>query len=147
MKGDAIMKKEKKILVSLLFLMFLPAILFADDGALDTSFNGTGYALYNSEPDPGSYGEDYGNAVAIQSDGKIVVVGHRAFDFNEDVLILRYKIDGTLDGTFGTAGGVTYHCGIDYCGARGKRVAIQSDGKIVVAGYTRDGTNRDVLVL
>ena len=61
------MKKEKKILVSLLFLMFLPAILFADDGDLDTSFNGTGYALYNSEPDPGSYGEDQGNAVAIQS--------------------------------------------------------------------------------
>ncbi len=63
----------------------------------------------------------FANAVAIQSDGKIVVAGVP--------LLTRYNSDGTLDTTFGTNGIVT-NSGIN----QGKDVVIQPDGKILVAG-------------
>ena len=63
------------------------------------------------------------NAVAVQSDGKIVVAGVP--------LLTRYNSDGSLDTTFGTNGIVT-NSGID----QGKDVVIQPDGKILVTGET-----------
>lgn len=78
------------------------------------------------------------NAVALQTDGKIVVAGHSASGdfssgFDYDFAVARYNADGSLDTTFDTDGKVTTDFGTDYDAARA--VAIQpSDGKIVVAG-------------
>ncbi|MFZ1043449.1 MAG: hypothetical protein WCA79_15275 [Anaerolineales bacterium] len=63
----------------------------------------------------------YANAVAVQSDGKIVVAGVP--------LLTRYNSDGTLDTAFGMNGVVTIS-GIN----QGKGVVIQTDGKILVTG-------------
>ena len=63
----------------------------------------------------------YANAVAVQSDGKIVVAGIP--------LLTRYNSDGSLDTTFGNNGIVT-NSGI----YSGEDVVIQPDGKILVAG-------------
>lgn len=103
----------------------------AAPGDLDTTFNGTGLVT----TDFGPY-ESYGNDVAVQADGKIVVVGSEGsygrssgFDF----AVARYNPDGTLDSTFGGGTGkVTTGFGYEDFG---RSVAIQADGKIVVAGY------------
>jgi uncharacterized delta-60 repeat protein len=78
---------------------------------------------------------DIANAVAIQADGKLVVVGetYKNNDFStEDFVVTRYNTDGTLDNTFGVRGRVR----TDFPGlaAVPSSVVIQPDGKIVVAG-------------
>src|SRR5882672_732460 len=78
---------------------------------------------------------DLANAVAIQADGKLVVVGtsYRQNDFSdEDFVVTRYNTDGTLDNTFGVRGKVR----TDFPGlaAVPSSVVIQPDGKIAVAG-------------
>jgi uncharacterized delta-60 repeat protein len=71
--------------------------------------------------------------VVVQPDGKILVVGNH---YDESVtfnfLIARYNADGTADDTFGTGGVVE----TDFGGLRNeaKAVALQPDGRIVVAG-------------
>jgi len=69
------------------------------------------------------YTGDCPEAIAIQSDGKIVIVGHRRAS---DVSALRYNSNGTLDNTFGGGGMVIYD------GSRldqGFAVGMQQDGK------------------
>ncbi|MFT3746155.1 MAG: hypothetical protein QM785_17930 [Pyrinomonadaceae bacterium] len=95
------------------------------DGGLDPTFNGTGKVA----GDPG-----IGYAMAIQPDGKFVVVGAAAFQsgVNARFGVARYNSNGTLDTSFGTNGIVsTLFSGV---GAEARSVAIQADGKIVVAG-------------
>ena len=82
-----------------------------------------------------NHSTDLANAVAIQADGKLVVVGttYKHNDFSdEDFAVTRYNTDGTLDTTFGRGGKVR----TDFPGlaAVPSSVVIQPDGKIVVAG-------------
>jgi uncharacterized delta-60 repeat protein len=96
------------------------------NGSLDTGF-GTGGILTTSF----TSNNDYGEAVAIQSDGKIVVAGAANATGNEIFALARYDVDGNLDTTFGTDGRVTTGFAN---GSWGEDVTIQSDGKIIVAG-------------
>ncbi len=99
-------------------------------GELDGNFGNMGHAL----TDLG--GNDFIQAVAIQSDGRIVVAG----TYNYNFLLARYNSDGTLDSSFDTDGKVVTDFGSsDFVRA----LAIQSDGKIVAAGYASNGTNYD----
>ena len=101
---------------------------YNDDGSLDTSFGAGGLRTTDFG------GSDYGDALEIQADGKIVVVGRAEQDF----AVARYDEDGTLDASFGTGGKQTTHLG-DYWGGDSDSagdVAIQEDGKIVVVGTT-----------
>jgi uncharacterized delta-60 repeat protein len=78
------------------------------------------------------------NAVALQPDGKIVVVGTTySPEFQSgDFLVVRYNSNGSLDTNFGTGGIVTINQGsADVFNA----VAVQPDGKIVAVGRTSDG--------
>lgn len=79
--------------------------------------------------------------MALQSDGKIVVVGelflHRAFR------VARYNSNGTPDTTFGTNGFVDTTFPNQNNWATARAVAIQSDGKIVVGGMIRIGPSAD----
>lgn len=98
-------------------------------GALDLSFGGSGHVFTNFS----SNSDDQGQAVAVQSDGKIVVAGwSNGGSTGYDFALTRYNSDGSLDSTFG--GG---HVTADFAGSDdyAQAVAIQSDGKIVVAGY------------
>jgi len=72
--------------------------------------------------------------VAIQGDGKIVMAGRASISSTGgfDVALARYNPNGTLDNTFGTGGKVTTDFGSRYDGAFS--VALQQDGKIIVAG-------------
>ena len=102
----------------------------AADGDLDPTF-GTGGQVTTDL----AHSTDIANAVAVQADGKLVVVGqtYKNNDYtDEDFVVARYNTDGTLDTTFGARGRVR----TDFPGlaAVPSSVVIQSDGKIVVAG-------------
>ncbi len=98
--------------------------ILAADGDLDLSFDTDGKVITDiSGPD------DQGIAVAIQSDGKIVVAGVS----NNDFALTRYNSDGSLDSTFSGDGIVTTNI-TGLSNDTATAVAIQPDGKIVAAG-------------
>src|ERR1035437_4224281 len=130
----------KPTLIFSLFLFLSSHFLFAQDGALDLTFNSTGKVTTSF----GS-GYDFGKSVAIQSDGKIVVAGVSFNGSNNDISVVRYNSDGTLDNGFGSVGKVTTSIGS--FNDAGYSVAIQSDGKIVVAGVSSNGNNNDIAVV
>ena len=104
--------------------------MLAVDGDLDPTFGTDGKVLTDFD-----HSTDIANAVAIQADGKLVVVGttYRDNDFSgEDFAVARYNPDGALDKTFGVGGKVQ----TDFPGlaAVASSVVVQPDGKIVVAG-------------
>jgi uncharacterized delta-60 repeat protein len=103
------------------------------DGSLDTSFDADGKLTTNV------YGYDTAYAISIQSDGKIVVAGSSGTAFSAyRFSLVRYNADGSLDTSFDTDGKVTTtFSGYAYAYA----MAIQSDGKIVVAGSIANGSS------
>src|SRR6266705_4719560 len=102
----------------------------AEAGDLDPTFGSAGMVTTDI-----NRSTDIANAVAVQADGKLVVVGttYKQNDYtDEDFVVTRYNTDGTLDNTFGSRGRVR----TDFPGlaAVPSSVVIQTDGKIVVAG-------------
>jgi uncharacterized delta-60 repeat protein len=112
---------------------------FTADGALDPSFGSTGKVTTALGPS-----SDYAYAVAIQSDGKIVVAGYASNGSNFDLAVVRYRADGSLDPAFGTGGHVTTSIGSGSDCALS--LALQADGKIVIAGYAWNGSNVDFVL-
>ncbi|MBI4239068.1 MAG: Ig-like domain-containing protein [Deltaproteobacteria bacterium] len=103
-------------------------------GSLDTSFNSTG----SVETDVvGTTNQNFAYDMARQSDGKLVVVGSTG-----NAMVLRYTSAGVLDTTFDSDGVVL--ASAESGMGRWNAVAIQSDGKIVVAGTTSD--NADMII-
>lgn len=115
---------------------------FLAGGELDTTFNDVASPTLANGDGKLSFGfgglsSERASGVALQSDGKIVVVGTTkpgpddAADSGNDFAIARINADGTLDATFGGDGKVTIDFGgNDQC----NDVVIQPDGKIVVVG-------------
>jgi uncharacterized delta-60 repeat protein len=110
---------------------------FKANGSLDTSFNGTGKVTTNF----GGDGNAEGRSVTLQTDGKIVVVGYATAGNTEKFALARYNADGTLDTSFGDSGQVMTDVGISGSNATG--MALQKDGKIVVAGYAVNNSGTD----
>ena len=81
---------------------------------------------------------DYATAMVLQSDGKVVVAGYAYNGDNHDYALVRYNLDGSLDSVFGDEGVVLTDLGGRE--DQGRSVAILSDGKILVAGATDNGT-------
>ena len=109
------------------------------DLSLDTSFDGDGILTTDIA---GAADQAWG--VAVQSDGKIVVVGDADTGGTVDFAVVRYNTDGSLDTSFDTDGIVTTALQSPDRGDVARAVAIQTDGKIVVAGYSeRNPGNRD----
>jgi len=71
-----------------------------------------------------STGGDRPYSLVLQPDGKIIVTGVTG---DNRYVVLRYRSDGTLDPSFGSAG-------VAYMGTIPNEVALQSDGKIVIGG-------------
>jgi uncharacterized delta-60 repeat protein len=109
---------------------------YNSNGSLDTTFDGDGKVT----TDLGS-SHDEAYSLAIQSDGKIVVAGSSYNGSNWDFALARYNSDGSIDTTFDGDGKVTTAVGSFDDTARS--LAIQSDGKIVVAGSSHNGSNWD----
>ncbi len=105
-------------------------------GGLNTDFGvvryGPGGTLDGITKTDIANGGDQANAVAVQPDGKIVVAGFTTHGGKSDFALVRYDARGTLDDSFGTHGIATIDMGSFDDDARA--IAIQPDGKIVVAG-------------
>jgi uncharacterized delta-60 repeat protein len=108
------------------------------NGTLDPFFGTEGIVLYDN-----AGRDDYGRAIAIQADGRILVPARSTGDGTSIAMILRYESDGTLDPSFGLNGVVTFEGGKGNDGFRD--IAIQSDGNIVVTGYTKTDAGFEVL--
>jgi uncharacterized delta-60 repeat protein len=110
---------------------------FNADGSLDQTF-GTNGSVETTFGDQTAEAR----AVALQADGKIIVVGvSGAGSYSElnDFVLARYNSDGSLDQTFGTGGKVKTHFpGVDNTGSSATSVALQPDGKLVVGGYRKE---------
>jgi uncharacterized delta-60 repeat protein len=113
------------------------------NGTLDTTFSGDGRLITNFG------GRDIGSNVVVQSNGKIVVSGQVCLAPSTigtcDAAVARYNSNGTLDTTFSGDGKQTSDFGGDDNGSFGGLV-VQSNGKIVVAGYMWNGTDYDFAV-
>src|SRR5262249_42265172 len=109
---------------------------FTANGGLDASFNGTGKVT----TDFGGEGEAEGQGVAVQTDGKIVAVGYATVAGLPRFATTRYNATGSLDTSFGGNGRVLTAVGISGSSATG--VALQKDGKIVVAGFAVNNSGR-----
>jgi len=111
----------------------LTVISASGSGDLDTTFNHTGVVTTTVNGN-----NILGTSVAIQSDGKILVAGYFEDPNNQNFVLARYQSDGRLDTDFNLTGIVSASVGNGYW--FGSDVAIQSDGKIVIAG-TDDSTS------
>ncbi len=106
------------------------------DGTLDTDFNGSGTVI---TPITGLT-DARAEAVAMEPDGKIVAAGFGVNASNRTVVaVARYTANGTLDTTFGSGGIQTTAMGAG--DARAHAIALQTDGKIIVAGKAVSSTS------
>ncbi|GGO31717.1 hypothetical protein [Deinococcus humi] len=105
-------------------------------GSLDTTFGTGGIAVT-----PVGAGEDVPYALALQSDGKLIVAGSSTGNVSDDFAVVRYTRDGEQDTTFGNGGKVI----IDFAGRSdtARAVVVQGDGKIVVAGSATNAGNEE----
>ncbi|MDQ3748670.1 MAG: FG-GAP-like repeat-containing protein [Acidobacteriota bacterium] len=124
-----------------LVLLATPTRIKAAPGDLDPTFGNGGKVI---TPIAGFGAND----VAVQPDGKIVVVGTRnsatsgdSFDFS----VVRYNTDGSLDNSFGTGGIVITDFGDT--NDQAIAVALQPDGKIVVGGTSGSWTGNNAFTL
>jgi uncharacterized delta-60 repeat protein len=115
---------------------------FNSNGTLDSTFNGTGLLDLDISAAPyyadRQYYQNNLNAVAIQSDGKIVAAGLteaagplETTSYSRFAL-LRVNTNGSVDSTFGNAGLVVTD--VTPGGDSANAVVIQSDGKILLGG-------------
>jgi len=102
---------------------------YKENGDNDLSFGNSGYASL----DLGSDFDDF-TAMAIQPDGKIVVVGQT---YEGDIrigVVARFNSDGSLDESFGDLG--LLHLSTAVGGDLLMNVKLQNDGKIVITGFS-----------
>lgn len=108
---------------------------FNTNGSLDNSFNGNGIQIAQLGSDI-----QIGNSAAIQKNGKIIIAGYTIIGSKKDFAVVRFNSDGSADNTFDTDALLTtdiINSSDDYAGS----VAVQSDDKIIVAGYSVTGNN------
>jgi len=127
------LRKNGKILASgYSYIGWNPSIALAqynNDGTLDSTFGIDGKVITSI----GSGSVCI--SMVIQEDDRIVVTGNSYDGLKSNFTLVRYNTDGSLDNSFGQAGIVTTSFGQK--DSQGRSVKLQSDKKILVAGYTR----------
>jgi uncharacterized delta-60 repeat protein len=106
---------------------------FNPNGSLDPTFSGDGRQTTNLG------GDDVAIGVALQADGKIVAAGQKDTFSAGYFALARYNTDGSLDTTFNASGKKAFSFGPGYSFARD--VVVQSDGRIVLMGFSENGSN------
>ncbi len=110
----------------------------SSNGSRDSTFNGPGGAGNGQVMLPIGASDDFATAMALQPNGKIVLVGHCVGNSQSDFCAARLNVDGSFDTSFvgpnnTGAGKFLFAIGIsnDYATA----IALQADGMLVIAGY------------
>jgi uncharacterized delta-60 repeat protein len=120
---------------------------YSADGALDTTFGVPPTGIVTTD----AGGTDFANAVAVQSNNRIVVAGHaNVTSTTSDISLIRYNPGGDLDSTFGPSsnGIVTTNLGAF---ENALSLALQSPSAantaILVSGNTGSGGITRTVVL
>src|SRR5947209_18146229 len=121
--GDALLA----LLSALLLVLSFAHSVDAGPGDLDATFGTGGRVLTDFGGGAGA------RALALQADGRIVVAGRSRVAVGDDFALARYNPNGSLDPSFGSGGRVLTDFGVD---DEASALALQSDGKIVVAGFS-----------
>lgn len=108
-------------------------VRMSSEGVLDNTFDTDGIAELNFTSE-----DYYPSAIAIQTDGKLLVTGTLNDFFNgiQSAVTARVTTTGALDNTFGTSGRVVTEAGSERDEV--SDIAIQSDGSVLVSGYGTD---------
>ncbi len=111
---------------------------FHANGQLDTTFAAGGFVTLS-----GGNGQ-WAEAVTTDNDGRIVVAGRRNGS-NNDVIVARFLVNGELDMSFNGSGFRVQ----DIAGYNDQAYAVEIDSndRIVVAGYAENASGRDVLAM
>lgn len=114
----------------------LCAARYRSDGTLDTGFGSAGTLIATL-----GVGGGILSALALQADGRIIFAGYCSNGTNNDFCAQRHNADGSLDASFGTAGKLLTPIGSG--GDTVSAIAVQPDGKIVLAGSCAGTLNND----
>ena len=128
--------------LSLITLLLTTLVHAQNAGSLDTSFGDAGkvFTIIGGI-------ESKANGVAIQQDGKIVVVGYAVSSLGDkDFLAIRLNYDGSFDTSFGVNGIVLTDLQ-NYSDDIANSIAIQTDGKIVLAGESHNGVEKKAALI
>ena len=117
-------------------------VRYNTDGSLDATFDNDGKVV----TDIGNNSADFARPAVLQPDGKIVVGGQSEASGLSDFALVRYNTDGSLDTTFDNEGKTITDIGTN-SNDQGLLVVLQSDGKIVAAGYSDAGGSNDFVVV
>jgi len=116
--SSVVMQPDQKIVAAGTDAEQMIVIRYLENGTLDSTFGVNG--IFSS-----GYYHTLLNEIILQPDEKIVGLG--GILGPGDILLIRLNTDGSLDNTFGTGG-------IDTIGLGAYVLALQPDGKIIVAG-------------
>ncbi|MEO5890796.1 MAG: hypothetical protein ABIQ31_11110 [Ferruginibacter sp.] len=105
----------------------LAAARYNIDGSLDNTFDGDGLLI-----DSIRAGSTFYTSTAVQTDGKVLAAGYAWNGIDYDFALARYNLNGSLDNNFSGDGKQTTDFGLS--DDRANAIAIQSDGKILIAG-------------
>ena len=114
-------------------------------GARDFTFGGGDGVALTPVIDGATARAAQARDVVIQPDGRTVVAGWASNGTNDDFAVARYLSDGSPDGSFGTGGLVRMPLGSGHDRAFG--IALQGDGKFVVAGSAAIGSDEDFAIV
>jgi uncharacterized delta-60 repeat protein len=135
---DVKIQPDGKIVAVGLYLDFTPAhylavARFNANGTFDSSFGVGGWTYLQS------WASSVATSLAIQNNGKLVGGGYYD-NAGLDFLAARFNTNGTLDTTFSGDGIFTAAFNLNNAEDRVEAVAVQADGKILLAGYTYEGS-------
>jgi uncharacterized delta-60 repeat protein len=118
---------------------------YNSDGSIDSGFGTSGIG-FTTIMVPGST-SNVAEAIALQKDGKILIAGTTLLASRYMIVLSRLNPDGTIDTTFGANGNAIFSVG--GWDMEAKAMAVQPDGRVVVAGSVDTGTGngQDVLVI
>jgi len=138
--GDLVIQPDGKIITATsigsnsTFTYAFTVARYENSGVPDVNFGNNGKTVIISDT------SNSAQALEIQSDGKIIVVGHSEVPNNGlDILVARLNPNGELDTTFGNGGRVFTQVATAPLSDYSFDVALQPDGKIVVAGRMSPG--------
>jgi uncharacterized delta-60 repeat protein len=128
-----------KPLICLIALLGLAQLYFAQDRTPDPTFNSSGHVIRQAT------GDQDGESVLVQPDGKILIAGAGDNGNDYDLLLTRYLPNGSVDVGFGANGSVALPIGTSdevlYS------VILQPDGKIIGAGAAIMPSDIDMIAI
>ena len=108
------------------------------DGDLDTSFGDRGRVTFAFTSSTSFVVQSSSlEGAVLLPDGQIVIAGS-AYTNEYNIALARFNANGSVDTSFGVAGSVVVNVGPAGFESFAKAIALQSDGKLIVAGYIED---------